>query len=820
MGRARGLRIGLTARVRLATLVVALALGAVFGLLLHTVAVSRTREAQARHSSDVLESASGIEGSVIDLETGVRGYIISRQPRFLEPYTRARTTQQRRLRELQQLVRDNPPQAALTRRLRTQLDSYVSAYAVPVIAAVGAGRRIGVRRLSEGKARVDGIRATLGRFTSVEDALQAKQRAAANSAAHEARVLTIIAMALLVLMVILSGVYVSRFVAEPLRRLAQGARRLAAGKLEERVEPGGAAELKDLGLAFNQMASSLEQHTLELERLSQSSAAQFSAIFEQTPIGLTLFDHDLRCLRSNGALAELTGGDPDEQRGKTVAEVFGPFQPDLTADFGRVLREGRPVGAVRVTGGGLTCTVGLFPVRRAGGELIGVAAVVSDVTDREERLERERVAARRTRQLERLATTISEAATPLDVSRAVVAEAVLALEGDGGAVALLEEPRQTVTMAAGIGWPLQERERLTNMPLRVRSPLTDAVRTRRVVHVGDAATHRSRYPEIAPERDRNGVAASLALPLLSGPRCLGGLLITFRAARAFQPDELEFAEAVAERCASGIARALLYEREHETAAALQRSLMPTALPDFEGVVFGARFRPAGTGEVVGGDFYDVVELGDGRFVAWIGDVQGKGPEAAAVGALARYTLRAETSHETHPADLLLALNDAVLAQSEPGDRLLTVACVTGAVKGDRLDLELAIAGHPPPLLLREGEPCTEWGSSSQLIGFENASFTTERATLEPGELLVLYTDGLTDAHAPRRFVVAEELCRLIDGIDHSSLGDVLDWLLDSAGGDENELPRDDIALLGLQFAPRTRSMAGRRRRGIAPPPSP
>jgi PAS domain S-box-containing protein len=779
MGRARRLRIGLTARVRLATLIVALALGVVFGLLLHTVAVSRARDAQARHSADVLESAGAIEGSVIDLETGLRGYIIGQQTRFLEPYQRARATQPARLKRLEQLVADTPSQEALARELATELDSYVNDYAVPLIAAVGAHRRIGLRRLAEGKQRVDIIRGTIERLTTVEDALQSDRRAAANSATHRARVLTIIAMALLVLAVIASGVYASRYVAEPLRSLARSARRLAAGRLEERVDVAGAAEVGDLGVAFNQMASALQEHTHELELLSESSSAQFSAIFEQTPIGLTLFDRDLHCLRCNTALGELAGVTASEQRGRSVAEVFGHFEPDLTAEFGRVLQQGRPIGSVRIVGDGRTCTVSLFPVRKQGGDLIGVAAVVVDVTEREQRLERERVRSRRARQLERLASTISEAVTPEEVSRAVVAEAVLALDGDGGAVVLLDEPRQTLDMAAGVGWPLEERATFENIPLSRRSPLTDAVRTRRIVHV----------------------ESSLALPLLSGPRCLGGLLVTFASAREFTPDQLDFAEEVAERCASGVARALLYEREHETAAALQRSLMPRALPLFDDVILGARFRPAGTGEVVGGDFYDVVDLGDGCFVAWIGDVQGKGPQAAAVAALARYTLRAETRHESRPGQLLQALNEAVLSQSEPGDRLLTAACIAGTVTDGALDLELAIAGHPHPLLMRHDQPCAEWGPSGPLIGFENARFASKKVGLEPGELLVLYTDGLTDAHAPRRVVVAEDLCRQADLLDRSSLGDVLDWLLESAGAEQNDLPRDDIALLGIQFAP-------------------
>ena len=203
----------------------------------------------------MLESARGIEGSVIDLETGLRGYIIAGQTRYLDPYRTARATQPARLRRLMQLVADNPSQTALARQLSIELNSYVNDYAVPLIAAVGAHRRIGPRRLSDGKQRVDLIRATIGRFTAAQDALQADRRAAANSATHRARVLTIIGMALLVLVVVASGVYASRFVAEPLRNLARSARRLAAGRLEERVSPRGAAEVSDLGLAFNQMAS-------------------------------------------------------------------------------------------------------------------------------------------------------------------------------------------------------------------------------------------------------------------------------------------------------------------------------------------------------------------------------------------------------------------------------------------------------------------------------------------------------------------------------------------------------------------------------------
>src|SRR2546423_3953797 len=165
MGRARRLRVGLTARVRLATLLAGLALGAVCAAPPHGVGVSRPRDTQARHSADVLESARGIEGSVIDLETGLRGYIIAGQTRYLDPYRTARATQPARLRKLMQLVADNPSQTALARQLSIELNSYVNDYAVPLIAAVGAHRRIGPRRLSDGEQPVGLIRAPIGPFT-------------------------------------------------------------------------------------------------------------------------------------------------------------------------------------------------------------------------------------------------------------------------------------------------------------------------------------------------------------------------------------------------------------------------------------------------------------------------------------------------------------------------------------------------------------------------------------------------------------------------------------------------------------------------------
>ena len=177
-------------------------------------------------------------------------------------------------------------------------------------------------------------------------------------------------------------------------------------------------------------------------------------------------------------------------------------------------------------------------------------------------------------------------------------------------------------------------------------------------------------------------------------------------------------------------------------------------------------------------------------------------------ALARYTLRAETRHETQPGRLLGALNRTVLAASELGERLLTAICLTGEVRGDVLQLELAAAGHPAPLVLRDEDLCTEWRAPGPLIGLEGSEFASKRTRLAPGGLVILYTDGLTEAHAPRRVLSPADLCRAVDEQRGSSVAEVLDTLLARASGGERDQPRDDIALLGLQFAPRTADLSG------------
>ena len=145
-----------------------------------------------------------------------------------------------------------------------------------------------------------------------------------------------------------------------------------------------------------------------------------------------------------------------------------------------------------------------------------------------------------------------------------------------------------------------------------------------------------------------------------------------------------------------VTNARLYDRERTIARTLQRSLRPGALPAVPGLAAAVRFRPAGENIELGGDFYDLYKARDGGWAALIGDVQGKGPDAAAVTALARHTLRAAAEYEHSPSAVLTLLHRA-LREQRSDDRFITVAYAHMQVAVEHVRLELACGGHPLPL---------------------------------------------------------------------------------------------------------------------------
>jgi sigma-B regulation protein RsbU (phosphoserine phosphatase) len=239
------------------------------------------------------------------------------------------------------------------------------------------------------------------------------------------------------------------------------------------------------------------------------------------------------------------------------------------------------------------------------------------------------------------------------------------------------------------------------------------------------------------------------------------------------------------------------ERLAHVARTLQASLLPPSLPEVPGIELASAYRAAGEGNDVGGDFYDVFELADGRWALTLGDVCGKGPEAAALTALARYTLRAAAMRTGSPGAVLHVLNEAI--QRQHPDSFCTVACLV--LDPERRRATLASGGHPDVLLVDAAGTVVELDARGPLIGPLPDWRGPERALdLEPGDALVLYSDGVTEARHDGDFFGEERLGAALGdaaGLDAAGMvSSVEHAVLDFAGS-----LGDDLAILGARVAP-------------------
>jgi PAS domain S-box-containing protein len=293
---------------------------------------------------------------------------------------------------------------------------------------------------------------------------------------------------------------------------------------------------------------------------------------------------------------------------------------------------------------------------------------------------------------------------------------------------------------------------------------------------------------------RDGSQSVMIVPIKVRDRVFGA--IAFVRAEPYDDDDLQLAEELARRAAIAIDNSRVHAELRNTARTLQESLLPPHLPEVPGLELAARFRPAGAGMQVGGDFYDVFETTPGRWGVAVGDVCGKGAEAAALTALTRYTVRAAAMYESEPAGVLRVLNEALLRQR--GDyRFTTLTFSIIEMADGRGTVRCASGGHPQPLLLRPDGTTDTVGGTGPLLGvMADADFGDEAVQLEAGDVIVFYTDGLTDALAPERILGEKDLMRVLAECQDLSAGEISEHLeLAALGGDPDRVPRDDIALV-------------------------
>jgi serine phosphatase RsbU (regulator of sigma subunit)/PAS domain-containing protein len=254
-----------------------------------------------------------------------------------------------------------------------------------------------------------------------------------------------------------------------------------------------------------------------------------------------------------------------------------------------------------------------------------------------------------------------------------------------------------------------------------------------------------------------GVSSVLCVPLSDGEHSYGVLTLAGQAGQGrFGMADAGLVEELGEQLALAIRADRLFRRRSEVADALQASLLPRQLRQIPGTEIAAAHVPASNERQVGGDFYDVYSAGEGWGTS-IGDVCGKGEDAAAVTAAARHAIRAFAHSDPDPAAVLRSANGVMLAE-EFGGRFVTALVGHVRWRRRRLHAVLGSAGHPGPVLVRpDGRTQRLQGGGLPLGIFPDAMPATQEITLEPGDVLFLYTDGLTGACGPNMVYFEDRL---------------------------------------------------------------
>ncbi|MEU0375294.1 SpoIIE family protein phosphatase [Streptomyces sp. NPDC006283] len=525
--------------------------------------------------------------------------------------------------------------------------------------------------------------------------------------------------------------------------------------------------------------------------------------------GMGSFTWDLASgvLRYDEAGLSVMGFQPGEYDGRlsTLGERMLPVElPAVQARVDRAIEERSGFSLyfrVRHPGGRLrwTHTQG-HVVCDAQGRPVQVIGIIRDASqelravDQTEQLRQARLDRRRQADI---VGHVSDALVPTvtvdDVAEALTTGRLLEQLGASSIVlGLVDNGRMELIGSNGLHQQLVRDFHLSRLDQPL--PLTEAIRTREPVFVTDREDFAARYPALRPYlRMFSSASAAVYLPLIAQDNPIGALGLTYDGKGSFTHDERTVLNALGKVIAQSLQRALLYDREHELAAGLQTAMLPGRTPDIPGLIVATCYRPASARGGIGGDWYDVLALPDGRVVATVGDVQGHDVTAAAVMGQLRIALRAYAA-EGHPPATVVARASAFLAELET-DRFAT--CLLVQID-PRTGLAITVrAGHLDPVLRRADGTCA-WletpgglplGLSSP--GAQPAYPATEMA-LDAGSTLLLCTDGLLEARAED---IDQGFSRLLDclGKGPALPDDLADHLLKSmsayTGGE------DDVALL-------------------------
>ena len=419
--------------------------------------------------------------------------------------------------------------------------------------------------------------------------------------------------------------------------------------------------------------------------------------------------------------------------------------------------------------------------------------------------------------LEQLFAEVGTILTSTEVEERLVPALLKATGAMAGSVAVLSGDEIEIFSAQG--YAPEVLGHFGRFPVDASLPLAETIRTGEMVAMNDLAAWRERYPELETVAEHPAVS----VPVRWGEEVIAAIGLSFDAEQPFDETQLSFLSALGTHVAALLERVKLFERSLESESrhrALTRSmaasLLPPAFPKVPGYSIAARYETGA--DDIGGDFIDAVPLPRDRWAVVVGDVQGRGHDAAAVGSLARQVLRAGTSAYDNPARLLEHLNEALLAGlsgidpaggDEPGvdaPRFVTVvvAVLGGPSPDGGREVTLSLAGHPQPLLgVGSTGEVSPVGTPGGLLGLlPGPALTETKVFLSPGDSLVLFTDGLTERHRRRRFFDEEAVSPILARSLHLDAQGIADAIMDAADDFAGERRDDDTAVVVIQPADR------------------
>jgi serine phosphatase RsbU (regulator of sigma subunit) len=293
---------------------------------------------------------------------------------------------------------------------------------------------------------------------------------------------------------------------------------------------------------------------------------------------------------------------------------------------------------------------------------------------------------------------------------------------------------------------------------------------------------------------------TVVLPLVARNRVIGMLTLGKPTDERFRQEILELAEDLSRRAALALDNARLYSERTAISQSLQRSLLPPEIPEISGGVDAdVIYRAAGEGNEVGGDFYDLFEISDGTYGFAIGDVCGTGPEAAAVTGLARHALRLLGREGLGGPAVLERLNTAILDEGARS-RFLTLLYGEMRPQADgSAELKMVCAGHPLPLRLRQDGSVEPAAEPQPLLGvMDDLELYEQTITLDPGDVLLCVTDGVTERREGTRMLGDDGLADVLTTCTGLTAGAVAARIMRAVERFASDAPSDDMAILALR----------------------